>query len=699
MMKRLAVTKVLDKTYLRFDLALIVARIVLVVSVAGALLYAFRTYGAYFSSDAAASNVLAEEIVFGGRFFPRDWWYVNSDIWIVFKQLFLIPFAVFGANGFKAHAIVGAVIILMLVGSCYWVLRSAGCRRVDATVSSAIPFIAFSDQYMDILFGEAGYTWTLVFLLVTMGLIFEAARREKDKFGIHFGAMLAILTALVAASNPLRYVTFYLFPLAASFGWMFLGSRSSDTETQVYLSRLLPMILWCVSGFIAGTVGHRLILVDVNNLQAASASALVALGDLPASTGYLIHGLVNTLGLDWRTGEPLASIAGIFSLAKLTLIPFIILTPVLFLYNSKEILTPPQRHFLLVAYFGFGSVAVLLVATTLHGPDLPTIQHTLRYLYPFLILILLANGMLFRRYSLFTKVVLVLTLVFVILAAPRHIFPKEQRPLDVSSAASSFGGAKIHDWRERTSSGFAVVDRLISEGLQFGYAPYWLSHTFTVQSTQRLKIRPINLYESKISPWTHLSSSRWYKRGYSDGKTFFLIPKASRVELESALDVHCVGAPDRVFEIQEYAVYVYAENPLYKQVNSNLDGSGKVCLSAQSLRQIGKLTSDGRLVAEFGSGSGLLHFGPYISLEKGYYIVIFDLDSKVYTDATELGYVEVVAESGGQVMAKVPIKAGKQLLEVPFSVTNNWKKNIEFRVYSNGLAQMSLNAIRLVRKN
>ena len=49
--------------------------------------YIFKTYRAFFNSDAAIANVLAEEIVLSGSFFPSHWWYVNNDLWIFFKHV------------------------------------------------------------------------------------------------------------------------------------------------------------------------------------------------------------------------------------------------------------------------------------------------------------------------------------------------------------------------------------------------------------------------------------------------------------------------------------------------------------------------------------------------------------------------------------------------------------------------------------
>ena len=58
--------------------------------------YIFKTYRAFFNSDAAIANILAEEIVYSGTFFPTHWWYVNNDLWVFYKQILVIPWVLLG---------------------------------------------------------------------------------------------------------------------------------------------------------------------------------------------------------------------------------------------------------------------------------------------------------------------------------------------------------------------------------------------------------------------------------------------------------------------------------------------------------------------------------------------------------------------------------------------------------------------------
>jgi hypothetical protein len=92
------------KQFLKRTLPLLGAILLLSLVLYEVSFYIFKTYRAYFNSDAAIANILAEEIVHAGTFFPTHWWYVNNDLWVFYKQLLVIPWVYLGKNGYFAHA-------------------------------------------------------------------------------------------------------------------------------------------------------------------------------------------------------------------------------------------------------------------------------------------------------------------------------------------------------------------------------------------------------------------------------------------------------------------------------------------------------------------------------------------------------------------------------------------------------------------
>ena len=72
------------KSLFKHNLSFIGVLLLAVLIVYEVSFYIFKTYRAFFNSDAAIANILAEEIVLSESFFPSHWLYVNNDLCIFF---------------------------------------------------------------------------------------------------------------------------------------------------------------------------------------------------------------------------------------------------------------------------------------------------------------------------------------------------------------------------------------------------------------------------------------------------------------------------------------------------------------------------------------------------------------------------------------------------------------------------------------
>src|SRR5450755_306518 len=91
--------------------------------------YEAITYRIFFHSDAAAINLISEEIVRSGQFFPHDWNYVNADLFVIFGHLFIIPFIPFVRNGFGLHAVAGVASTFIIIASVWLLLARISVSR------------------------------------------------------------------------------------------------------------------------------------------------------------------------------------------------------------------------------------------------------------------------------------------------------------------------------------------------------------------------------------------------------------------------------------------------------------------------------------------------------------------------------------------------------------------------------------------
>ena len=111
------------------------AIILLMVNIVFMLGYIFIWYQNYFHSDSAAKVLLANEILDTGYFFPPDWNYVNSDLFVLFGHVFIIPFLSHIPAGYTAHAISGSIFAgLILYG--VWLVSSIGNIQVGQRLAA-----------------------------------------------------------------------------------------------------------------------------------------------------------------------------------------------------------------------------------------------------------------------------------------------------------------------------------------------------------------------------------------------------------------------------------------------------------------------------------------------------------------------------------------------------------------------------------
>jgi hypothetical protein len=130
---------------------------VVLANVAMLAFYVAITYRIFFHSDAAAVNLISEEIVRSGQFFPHDWNYVNADLFVIFGHLFIVPFIPFVRNGFGLHAVAGAVSTIVIIASVWLLLARIGVSRTSRLLVLAILTSGISPSLSENLFGQVSY--------------------------------------------------------------------------------------------------------------------------------------------------------------------------------------------------------------------------------------------------------------------------------------------------------------------------------------------------------------------------------------------------------------------------------------------------------------------------------------------------------------------------------------------------------------
>ena len=510
--------------------------------------YIFKTYRAFFNSDAAIANILAEEIVLAGSFFPSHWWYVNNDLWIFYKQLLVIPWVLAGKNGYFAHAFTVFEVSIFMIVFIYLFLRSLMLSRASSIMGSVVVCIGYSPMYLRELYGEAAYTWYFLFMIAFMFIFRKLSPHVISKSTqIKAFIFFMILLYLLVLANPVRFFVYYVAPFFGALALSVYFARDSLKTFQHALKRVLSvkrMVIFAFACVVMGfaAMAHFNLLESLHLAGGANNAGLVSLEILPVHAAHAFLGLLNFIGAEWTEGVRAASLIGVVSLLKFALYPFVLIIPALHVKRSFYQMSATERFFVLFSYVGFSIIFVLYATTGLHEHAWSA-RNNIRYISPFIMMILVCNVIMWRFFSLFMKLILSLSLVIALGLSWSYVSPKE--------------------WRGLLDERIALVEELKSRGLHFGYASYWDSHIYTVFSDGEVDIRPIEINEKGVTLIKWLSSDRWYQRDSTDGKVFFMVEHEDIPDLEIGIKNLNMPDPIEEFKFGKYTIVVFEKNPLY----------------------------------------------------------------------------------------------------------------------------------------
>ncbi len=538
--------KLTSKKYL----PLLVALLFLGVALYEVSFYIFKTYRAYFNSDAAIANILAEEIVLSGSLFPSHWWYVNNDLWIFYKQLLVIPWVIIGKNGYFAHAFTVFIsTVIMVIFMCRF-LRSLMLSRATSVMGGVVVIVGYSPMYLRELYGEAAYTWYFFFMIAFMFIFRKLSphvisKSTQIKAFIFFMALLYLLVL----ANPVRFFVYYVVPFLATLGLGFYFAKDGLKNFKESVRRLLTtkrMVIFAFACLVMGigVWAHFRLLCSLNIAGGANNAGLVSLEILPIHAAHAFLGLLNFIGAEWTAGVRAASLDGIISLLKFGLYPFVLIVPAIHIKSNYLKMSATERFFVLFSYVGFAIVFALYSTTALHEHAWSA-RNNIRYVSPFIMMILVCNVIMWRFFSLFMKLILSTSLAIALFLSWNYVSPKE--------------------WRGIVDERIAFVEELKSRGLKFGYAEYWESHIYTVFSDGDVDIRPIEIDERGMTLVKWLSSERWYQKDATDGRVFLLVEPKDISYFEDALIKQNIPDPIEGFTASKYYVFVFEKNPLYAQ--------------------------------------------------------------------------------------------------------------------------------------
>lgn len=643
--------------------------------------YVFGDYRNYFHSDSAAKVLIAREIFDTGNFFPKDWNYVNGDLFVIFGHLFVIPLLAFMPAGFTAHSISGVIFAVLILHGIWLITSLANLptwRRlaVVAVVASGISGFMAENLFGQVSYGVAILLCCYLIFISSQYIASQGARKKIWAF------LLVGLMVLVYWANPKRAIVTYTLPLTGALIWLIL---TSDAQNR---SRFLKLLALSFVGALGGSALHAWTIADVNNVSGASDAHWLSYELVLRNISLSLKGLYAQLGGLPLAGSSLFSPGGLYAGLRFVVACFVVvMTPI----AIRRIMNDQKDQTKILALFAaFSLLLALFLQFTTSIADMSDPIQSSRYLVPGVILcliVLLVSTHRWGRQPIWGISLALVTIVY------------------LSSAYSTYKLSGVNSEQnlaqpnQVNSERYKLVAFLEGKGLQYGYASYWNAGTLSVLSDEKIRVRQIQFHNGLPVPMRHLSSNRWYRPAAWTGKTFLLLQENEVSFLNWQKLAHMGVTPIGNYRSDGFVIFVFAENIARHLTgwDTRYEAPTKFLPFAGVLSQTGRLVQSDSglgpmLVAERGE-SGALHYGPYVNVEAGRYRVSFDV--RADRQSVPVVRLDVAAAPDQKILGELLLEGSDKPQEIVFSLNEN--RTLEFRVWALGAGQVVFRGVSLVR--
>lgn len=650
--------------------------VVLAINLIALGLYLFHGYMNYFHTDASTKNLLAQEMWETGKFFPRDWNYVNRDLMVIFGQLPILPLLTFFRNGFILHAISGLIFATAILASTWKLTALLSDVRWQRLMTVTVLAGGVSTITAENIFGQVAYG--VVLLLSSIVILVGWWALQANGRRLHAAlATLAMVVFLVTWNNPQRALISYLVPLFAAIAAYVLWGGSVAEMTR-RLRRAVPVCMVVGLGVIAGAVCSAWVIAKVQNSNGVAVARWLDYDGFVNNLVNSVKAVMAMFGGIPIPGAEVVSLYGAYASVRLVAsITLIFLIPWA-IARALKADRPELRFF--AAFLAIQLVASLFLFVTTTIPDMSDPVSSGRYLAPSVLfgLILLFTLRLPREAPIRNFVMIGLMCIFATNSIVR--LGREAMPV-----------------RSHIPERVAVVDALRANKLEYGYASYWNSGVYTVLSEGDSRVRQIQIIDGLPVPMRHLGSNRWYETKAWKGSTFLLLDNVeeSRVNWE-AMRARMGSDPQRI-EVGHLAAFVYPMNIAEKMPHWSRSFENTVTFPAVpgGMYIQGRWDEDKKAVVSAMGEAGFVAYGPYIHLPKGRYRAEYQVASTGATQDAEVATVDVVYNNASEVAATMPIRSSTASTHVLEFELKNAVDTLELRTHANGEAELSYRGVTL----
>lgn len=499
-----------------------------------AFYYQIYIYKGFFNSDAAITNILAQEIISQKAYYPSSWWYVNGDIWTFYKHTLAILFNLLGFEQYTIHSLVVLLFFIFTLFLIYSYLRKIGTNSEGILVALVGMSTLYSPMYAKEVLGESAYIWYFSATIGYLYAFYVLTYTDTKKTNLLAGLLIIALNIAFVAENPSRFAIYFIASLSIP---LFLFYEHIEFKYK-------KISIFFIVGVLLGVIYRFNILSHIKMELGAENTFLIPFETLPAHIYNSFVGLINFYGVSWGEKTYLTSFDGIVYIFKLigSIVAFFM--PIFKTIKHIKELKSYEIYTITLAYTAFGVIFGIYMLSSLHADSLYTAKNNIRYIIPFVLIISLANGIVWKFYNLRVKTILLGSILISYISMPQTL-NKEQ---------------SLKTLKEREE----VVQTLLDNNLTKGYGPYWHSHIFTVLSNDKVEVRPLNDENDDREAGAWLSSTTWYDNKYINNNAFIIMPKQEIKDFEETTYKHHLENAKKTIELNGYKIYIFDHNPILK---------------------------------------------------------------------------------------------------------------------------------------
>lgn len=656
---------------------------ILLINLAMMAIYIGIDYQYVFHSDAAAANLLAQEMRETGNFFPPDWNYVNNDLWLLCMQLWVVPLVGLFPNGYPLHMVVSVGSAAMVLWGTWLLGAVAGLSRTARLATLALFAAGISPNMVENLYGQAAYGtiyYSVCLVLYGSWRFLQHGQRARLWGGV---ALLVALTLFWA--NPQRAAVYCGVPLGAGALMLLLHGRLQPRD-GLPQRRTLLLLLALLGTAVAGALLHRYTVSQVNVTAGVSAAQWLSYEAMLQNLLGTLRGLFSLLcGLPPAGGQVLSGWGAAHALRLLAALAMLVVLP----WAAQRCLRwqHPGRLFLASgALCALGICLLINITTTI--PVVATPEASIRYvLPPLLCLLVLAVGVLLDQRDGVQALRLAGIGALVVMLGSAML------SYNVPEAGSYWQ----HSQKYRDSYKWHQIAFLREHGLEYGYSNFWNAGESTVLSGGKLRARQITIEGGLPVPHRHLASDRWYLPEAWQGPTYLMLTPEEAAAIDWPRLNALTGAPRQRLGLGSWQILVYDHN-----IAADLPAWDPAArkpvhypASATTPHQAGRFNPASGAVETAAGEGGFMMFGQNTRLQPGRYQVSFDVDAS--GDGNAFAQMDVTSDFGRTTHATGSVsRTGRQHVVLLFELQRR-ASAMEFRLSSTGAGALKLYNVELTR--